>query len=128
MTLCLSLNTSKNTPRRFDFTLPNTTAPVNTASSAVSSKCFNSSSLDVPEDLGQTQRLPIVLHHIYAAVDATSTASAPIVSSPTAMITQELMEDITPIIIYLQVIAANYILPNILHTLTSNTAQPHQCL
>ena len=116
MTLCLSLNTSKNTPRRFDFTLPNTTAPVNTASSAVSSKCFNSSSLDVHEDLGQTQCLPKALHNLSAY--ETSTLYMPITSVTTAMIYQELTDYITPIIIYLKEATAVEILPNILHNLT----------
>lgn len=68
------------------------------------------------------------MHYIYAAAVITSTASAPIVRILTAMITQELMNTITPIVLYLQFIVADEILPNLLHMLTSDTAQALECL
>ena len=69
----------------------------------------------------QSHCIPQSLHHLSTFSDSTITASTPITSSYPVMSSQEIMDVITPIILYLQYCAANRTLPTLILMLPYDT-------
>ena len=83
-------------------------------------------------DLGQTcppkSLTSSVIHFISAVADATATESTPTTSRSKFMSAQEIMDYITPSILYLQECATNEILTDLLHRIIDDKVGYLKCL